>query len=542
MSELRIVTHPLGGSPLARDAVAGRLPAAWLPAVPRGAAWRDRVAAVRDTFAQRDWLDALAPAISASGTAAARLARSAGGRGVVVTTGQQPGLFGGPLYTWHKALSALALADALERETGVPVAPLFWAATDDADFAEASVTYVAVPGGVREIALSGRAEASRRGSGAIALRELPLGDVRAQVAELVLGAGSATFADALETVRACYRADATVGEAYVCLLRALLEPMGIAVLDAGHPAVREAALPTLRKAMHAAREIDAALQTRDAEMRRAGYDPQVSHVPGLSLVFHAADGRQRLPIAQAVEGSAEPLGPNVLLRPVVERSILPTAAYVAGPAELAYFAQSSAVAAALDTAPPLGVPRWSATIVEPHVGRILDRHALRIEELRDAHAAETRLAGERVPDDVQCALAQLRQTAAEACDRMLAPDAARRLLPPAVIAGFHRDLEHRVSRLERRARAAVKRADAQMMHDIATARGSLFPGGAPQERRLNLIPLLARHGPVLLDALRAEASAHAAAVVESRAGEAPSAHAVTVASAHAASRASPGRG
>ena len=78
-----------------------------------------------------NWLDALMPALGdtfAASPAAQRLARSAGGRGVVVTTGQQPGLFGGPIYTWSKAIGALTLADAIERATGIPVAPVFWAA------------------------------------------------------------------------------------------------------------------------------------------------------------------------------------------------------------------------------------------------------------------------------------------------------------------------------------------------------------------------------------------------------------------------------
>src|SRR5207237_3155111 len=70
--------------------------------------------------------------------AQSRLNRVSAGNGVLITTGQQPGLFGGPLLTLIKALSARALADELERTTGVPVAPVFWAATDDADFEEAA--------------------------------------------------------------------------------------------------------------------------------------------------------------------------------------------------------------------------------------------------------------------------------------------------------------------------------------------------------------------------------------------------------------------
>ena len=130
MSELLVRTDPLGGSPLARAAMDGALPA-WYPGMPTSAAsWRVRADEVRQT-ASRNWTEALGDALGATGAAAERLRRVADARGIVVTTGQQPGLFGGPVYTWSKALSALALADEIEFATGIPCAPLFWAANDD---------------------------------------------------------------------------------------------------------------------------------------------------------------------------------------------------------------------------------------------------------------------------------------------------------------------------------------------------------------------------------------------------------------------------
>jgi len=125
VSNVRIEVEPLGGSPLSRLAQQGQAPSDWYPPRPRSVdEWRSRAEAVR-TAASNNWLAALAGAFGdSSGTAARRLARVAEG-GVVVTTGQQPGLFGGPIYTWSKAVSALALADAIEAETGIPAAPVF---------------------------------------------------------------------------------------------------------------------------------------------------------------------------------------------------------------------------------------------------------------------------------------------------------------------------------------------------------------------------------------------------------------------------------
>src|SRR5690348_12632805 len=149
MTDVRIVTEALGGSPLSRALQQRRAPAEWTVEAPSSpAAWRARAAA---RGAARDWASTwrcLAPALEASGAAGERLQRVIDARGVVVTTGQQPGLFGGPIYTLSKAVSTIALADALEEATGIPTAPLFWAATDDADFAEASSTAVARQGGL----------------------------------------------------------------------------------------------------------------------------------------------------------------------------------------------------------------------------------------------------------------------------------------------------------------------------------------------------------------------------------------------------------
>ena len=118
------------------------------------AAWRAHALQVRASLDGFDWLTTLAPAFAATGAAADRLAQAAA-RGVVVTTGQQPGLFGGPGYTWTKALSALSLADELSTAIDMPVAPVFWAASDDADWMEAAVTHVATARGLRTLSLVG---------------------------------------------------------------------------------------------------------------------------------------------------------------------------------------------------------------------------------------------------------------------------------------------------------------------------------------------------------------------------------------------------
>jgi len=513
MSELRVLSLPLALPEVARAARNGGPESAWYEPAPRDASeWRARAAAMRS---DGRWARTLAPALAASGAAAERLARAADG-GVVVTTGQQPGLFGGPIYTWSKALSAIALADAIEDVSGIPTVPVYWAATYDSDYAEASVTHVAMADGVVTITAPPAAVAGR------GMRDTPLGNVDDGLRTLADAAGAAAAPHVMDHVRRAYTAETTVGDAFVALLRSVLEPLGMPVLDAGHPAMQSLVRPVLARALADAATVDAALRARSAALSEAGYEPQVALVDRLSLVFATVAGeRRRLPIGARLDDAHGSLEPNVLLRPVVGRAILPTVAYVAGPAEQAYFAQSTAVADALGMPRPLAVPRWSGVIVEPHVQRILDRYGLAVDALRDPHAVLGRLVRERVPAEVAAAMVRYRQVLESAAAELDAATAATTppLVDRAVTDGTRRAIAHRLDRLERRIAAATKRRESDLVRQIGIARASLFPLDRLQERVLNLMPLLARHGLPLLDAMAARARDHLAALGLSPAGQ-----------------------
>ncbi|MFN8581903.1 MAG: bacillithiol biosynthesis cysteine-adding enzyme BshC [Gemmatimonadaceae bacterium] len=510
----RILSAPIGGGPLAKAGLHGTAPAGWFSAIPQSPrAWRERAEAIHDSGNAR-WLSSLQPAFAASGAALERLTKSAEGKGLVVTSGQQPGLFGGPLYTWTKALTVRALADALERAIGVPVAPVFWAATDDSDVAEGAWTTVAVPGGSQRLELTVDVAAGTPVSHVVLDGVAPL------VQGLAAACGSGTDTRALDAVRRAYRDGATVGGAYVELLRALLEPLGVAVLDAAHPAVRAAAHPLYLTALERADHVHASLVDRTAEIRSAGYEPQVATMDDLSLVFEHRDGRRsRIARRSAQERalSAVPgeLSPNVLLRPIAERFLLPTLAYAAGPGEFAYFAQVSAVARALDARPPLAVPRWSATLVEPQIDRLLARYQLTVSDLANAADVSRRLAEAAVPSDVISAVAHARGQLDESLASIRASlQAHDGLVPVRAVDAVERAVAWRLDRLARRLRAGARRRDATLTHDLGTMSGALYPEGVAQERALNIIPLLVRYGLSLLDRMTDEARHHAEALVD----------------------------
>jgi bacillithiol biosynthesis cysteine-adding enzyme BshC len=504
-----VVTESLGGSPLSQAARAGQL-AQWYPAPPRGAAWTEHAARVRASVS-REWYDQLAPAITSRGPAAARLRRAVE-HGIVITTGQQAGLFGGPIMTLNKALSARALADVLQDVTGMPVAPVFWAATDDADFEEAAVVSVALDGGARELRVHSRAPAGTPVS-RVPLDQNELDALSPLFRE---ACGSAPHSSYVDDMLGAFHGGATLGDAYVAWLGELLGSLEISVIDASHPALMRAAMPVLRRAARDADAVARAVWQRDSEIVAAGFAPQVQDVDGLSLVSMQSGGiKRRLPLREAVTIGAsngdELLSSTVLVRPVVERSIMPTAAYLGGPGEIAYFAQVSAVAGVLDVPAPFVLPRWSATIIEPRVGKVLADLGVGPEALADPHAVEGRVARDRLPAETVAALAALRRDLDGDLDTLRR--SSTELFQDSVIDGLRRTIELKLSRLDRRIVAAAKRREADAMRAIATARGALYPHGARQERKLAYAAFLARYGPSLLEQMLEAAHAHARSLV-----------------------------
>jgi uncharacterized protein YllA (UPF0747 family) len=362
-----------------------------------------------------------------------------------------------------------------------------------------------------------RLSIERQGPEGLVMAQMLLGDVSPQIASLVEAAGSAPQSAVLDALRAAYHPVATVGGAYVQFLRTMLEPLGISVLDSWHPSVRAAARPTLIEALLRAAPIDEAVALRTVSIERAGYRAQVTRVPRLSLVFRSTVGvKERVPLAQAGDAAQRDdhvLSPNVLLRPIVERTLLPTVAYMGGPGEIAYFAQVSAVAEALGGPLSLVLPRWSATVVEPAVDRMLGRLGMVIDDVKAPHIAERRIGERAMPAAVRDNLELLRRALDERMDALAAAQQSHGLVSNEVIAGARAQLRHRVERLERRVRAAATRGEKAAMHDLAAIRAAIMPQGVRQERRLNLVPLLARHGDGLIEQLTAGAAQHAGALI-----------------------------
>jgi uncharacterized protein YllA (UPF0747 family) len=237
---------------------------------------------------------------------------------------------------------------------------------------------------------------------------------------------------------------------------------------------------------------------------------QVQDVPG-SRSFSAP---RRRPEAGAHQSRgqktvSDDMGPNVLLRPIVERSILPTVTYWRA-AEIAYFAQLSPIADTLGVPRPTIMPRWSCMIIEPHVEKTLEKLHLVAADLRDPHEVESRVARSLLPKQILREIETTREVLDQRLDELTsAVEKGQKALGSAVTEGLRANLMRRLDRFERRLIAGAKKEHGELMTEIGTARGSLFPFGKHQERALNFVPLLARYGPALRDDMLSEAERHA---------------------------------
>jgi bacillithiol biosynthesis cysteine-adding enzyme BshC len=492
-------------------------------------AFRAKLDEVRRRFGRAERERAAAAVRPTSPGAAARLARFVEEGGAMVTTGQQAGLFTGPMYTIHKILTAIRLAQALEEALGIVVLPVFWSASEDHDFAEANHAYVADGAGkLRRLAVAATDPRP------LPMSEMRLGeDVDSFAGELreVLASHGCTDDDLIRLLDA-YRPGETVAGAFRETVQRLFAGFDLLVTEASDAHVKRGSVAILRGAVEDAAEHERLVTARTTEMEAAGYTAPVTVMPDAANVFfHGPAGRERLARAGGVwvardagmhfsteEIAARMLeepgsfSPNVFLRPVVESAVFPTLAYVGGPAETAYFAQIGPLFRAYGIRPPVAYPRLSVRLVPEVVAEKARELELTEEELRlPEHELLAAVARRRLPEAVNERLQALRAGLVDGFGELMDLGAdIDRNLDMALGARRNRALLE-VAEAERKILAHFKKADPGT-RDLPFVRNHLAPQGTPQERMLNVFPYLAVRPTLLRDiAERMEIAFHAEA-------------------------------
>ncbi len=443
---------------------------------------------------------------------------------LVVTTGQQPALFTGPLYTIHKALSAAALAEVLGRRWGRKVVPVFWVAGDDHDFTEANhASWLNADGALVTAVLRERPPDAPL---LPLYRELLGSEVDGVLTQLEADLPPAEHREGtLDWLRRHFRPDKTVAGAYGSALAELLAPFGIVCLDSTHAAVKKAAGPLLLDALRKASEIERLLDERSGDLVGQGTDPGVAAADGATLVMvEAALGRDRLvrtdggfvtrraherfglaDLERLAQQEPQRLSPNVLLRPVVESALLPTVAYVAGPGELRYLPLCRPLYESLGVVPQVPVPRWSGILVEHRVDRVLEKFGATLEELlQPGRALESRVVRSQLPSETTAILERLRGDLAAGYDTLA--NVARTIDPTIekTIQNVGKQAQSGTQEVERKLVQHLRKRSEVEMSQVERARTAVLPGGKPQERLLTVAPFLSRYGPELLQQLKQE--------------------------------------
>lgn len=434
-----------------------------------------------------------------------------------VVTGQQVALFSGPLYTLLKAATAIARAREATA-AGFDTVPVFWLASEDHDFAEIAQVKLPSRDGLKALTIGAAPEAP------VPVGGIPVG-TRAEAAlgevEALLGSSELTA-----LLREAYRPEATLAGACGSLIARLFARWGLIVIDAAGAGFHGLGATVLEQAIRNADALHASLVARDKELTDRGYHAQVMVGEQSSLLFLIDETTgARLPLRRVradggwqwkaggrryssdelleiLQATPERCSPNALLRPVFQDAILPTSAYIAGPAEIAYFAQSEVLYRSILARPTAVLPRLSATLVEPRIATVMERHEVSLPDaLTTADVLAQRLGARAMPIEGKRKLAaagnSLDGELTAVTEWMAEMDAG---LGRAATTAASK-MRYQMNRLRRlAARYQLEKGTSLARHAQAITL-ALYPNGHLQERTVAGIYFLATQSEGLLDTL-----------------------------------------
>jgi bacillithiol biosynthesis cysteine-adding enzyme BshC len=429
-----------------------------------------------------------------------------------VVTGQQVGLFGGPLMSLFKAASVLALARELQKK-GIECVPVFWMATEDHDLDEVNQALLLT----HDFQLAPFTAKTKGIAGAPVAHIRFAEGTNETVAEAARLLGESLAADYL---RETYAEGETFSNSFARLYTRIFNEHGLIFLDPADPELHRIAAPLFADALQRSAELDQAVLERNQQLRDHGYHEQVKVTGESTPLFALVDG-VRVPVHRAngaftiakkkvsaeellkrIETAPENFSANVLLRPVLQDYWLPTLAYIGGPAEIAYFAQAAVVyEKLLGRITPI-LPRMSATLIEPRIERLLNKYEVELPELFHGECQlRDCLAARALPTELKQNLEHARQSVEAALARI--SESLKQLDPTLVEAASRAasKMRYQIDRLEKRTAQAELRKNEILSRHAAQIENALYPHKSLQEREIGGLYFYANHGPELIDRL-----------------------------------------
>jgi len=432
-----------------------------------------------------------------------------------IVTGQQLTVFGGPLYTFFKIATAIAEAKRLTRETGVNVVPVFWMADEDHDYDEvASVSLIKGS----EIETHVLADGS--------FHPLPVADrligatIKDFTDEVFESMGTTDFTPELrQIIEEAYTEGQTHRKAFGTLIARIFGKHGLVLAGSNDPGMKALLMPVMVRAVDQPDVIFNALEGQSLEVDAlASRQAQVSD----SLLFYLnpqlGGARERIrhdaglwtagesnhwtteELTDVIMRHPEHFSPNVFLRPILQDVLLPTLAYVAGPGEMAYYAQMKQLYEIFGLEMPIITPRHSATLVEPAIRRLISElpfdivdYKDRVEELEKQYMSKH--AG---LDPVQLAeewLSELTAVSQKYIQAVGDEDPTLKASADKLISEFESSIDRVKGKLIR----SVKQKEQMSLNRIHRVKNALFPDNGLQERTISGIYFMNKYGLEIWD-------------------------------------------
>ena len=450
-------------------------------------------------------------------------------RTVCLFTGQQAGLFGGPLLTFVKALGIIKAARLYSERLDRPVLPIFWIAGDDHDFEEAGHTYLLDRGG------SVTRHVYEYISDIVpAVADVKLTDSKeldCLLRQLQDSLGESDFTSELyQTIERAYTRDDTLVSAFGQLMAHFTQDLGLILCNPADTEVKQVATPFFRAVIEKQDQLHAVLADTGQRLVQNEYHVQVEKKPEAVSLFHHQPGRfpiicrddgfaagerswTKSELLDEIETHPEQFSPDALTRPVMQSFLFPVISQKCGPSELAYMAQLNPLFDLFDQTAPFYVARPTLTIVEKRVERLMDEMKITFEEMTgDVEQIVNRVLGETFPVDLQDSVSNLRQEIARQFDEFA--DEALSFDP-----GQNRNAEqvkgkidYLLNGFESKLFAAHKKKSQQLRNRVYRIANALYPHCELQERTINICSFLARYGPgvtqYLFDRMDCEQTSH----------------------------------
>lgn len=432
-------------------------------------------------------------------------------RALTIVTGQQVGLFGGPLYTLYKAITAVKLARHLSDRLQRPIVPVFWLEGGDHDIEEVSSVCLRSTGDCARIHYRGQQRPANGNLGSVGSMVFTedMTRVRQEVRSCL--PASAFRDEVLEHYYAAYRPGVTFTDAFARTLSMLLGDCQIVLMDPEDCDLKELAAPIMRREItdHAHTFSELAATTAELQDR---FHAQVNVRPFNLFVLSdhgreavQSDGEQfrlqqsgrTVTLAELLDLAPCLLSPNVVMRPLVQDYLLPTLSYVAGPGEIAYFAQFKSLYDWAGLPMPVVFPRSSLTLVESRTRRVMEQYGLDLPGMTEEVSVLMRrivLSGTPLEDAFARAGDSLAACAGALKDEVSRVEHTLGRSAEATLRQWQKEL----AKLQKRVERAEKNRHEQLQNQLTRCRHALYPQGQLQERTLSVLSYLARYGDGIL--------------------------------------------